>query len=84
MVRNHLGQNPLSGQGFVFINRRLKVLRWDGTGVWLSQRRLHRGRFSWPRADTPVWELCAEQWQWLVAGVQWQRLSAPAPAHWRV
>ncbi|MDQ5916119.1 MAG: transposase, partial [Pseudomonadota bacterium] len=25
---------------------RLKLLVWDGTGVWLSQRRLHRGYFT--------------------------------------
>ena len=77
----------LDGSAYAFINRartRLKVLLWDGTGVWLSQRRLHRGSFSWPAADTAVFALSAEQWQWLVAGVQWQRLSAAAPAHWRV
>ena len=86
-LQNSLGRAPCDGSAYAFINRartRLKVLLWDGTGVWLSQRRLHRGSFSWPAADTAVFALSAEQWQWLVAGVQWQRLSAAAPAHWRV
>jgi transposase len=28
--------------------------------------------------------LSAAQWQWLITGVDWQRLDAPAPAHWCV
>lgn len=86
-LQNSLGRAPCDGSAYAFINRagtRLKVLCWDGTGVWLSQRRLHRGSFSWPRADAVVFALSAEQWRWLVAGVQWQRLSVAAPAHWRV
>jgi transposase len=57
---------------------------WDGTGVWLAQRRLHRGGFSWPAAGSATVTLSAEQWRWLTAGVDWQRLQARAPAHWRV
>jgi transposase len=71
----------------VFANRRrtrIKLVCWDGTGVWLCLRRLHRGQFVWPRADEASWQVSAEQWQWLVAGVDWQRLSAPAPAQWRL
>jgi transposase len=45
---------------------------------------LHRGHFIWPGADSAVCSLSAEQWRWLVTGVDWQRLSASAPAHWRV
>ncbi len=36
----------LRWHGLCFRNRRgsrLKLLHWDGTGVWLSQRRLHQG-----------------------------------------
>ena len=50
----------------------------------LCQRRLHRGHFTWPAASVPTCELSEAQWQWLVCGVDWQRLEAPPPAHWRV
>lgn len=67
----------------VFANRRrtrLKLVCWDGTGVWMGLRRLHRGQFVWPQADDACWQVSAEQWQWLVTGVDWLRLCAPAPA----
>lgn len=86
-LQNGLGRAPCDGSVYVFTNRartRLKALVWDGTGVWLCQRRLHRGRFAWPRAATEVFALSPEQWSWLVTGVEWQRLEAPAQAHWRV
>lgn len=49
LVRRHLGQDPLSGQGFVFINRRrtlLKLLYFDGDGYCVWSKRLERGQFG--------------------------------------
>ncbi len=86
-IQNTLGRSPCDGSAYAFRNRRLnrlKLLVWDGTGVWLCHRRLHQGHFIWPRADAAVFTLSAAQWQWLVSGVDWKRLEAPAPAHWRV
>lgn len=86
-VQQAIGRTPCDGTAYAFTNRqrsRLKLLVWDGTGVWLCQRRLHTGRFHWPRLGDPVCTLNAETWRWLVAGVDWQRLNAPPPAHWRV
>ena len=51
LVRDHLGQDPLSGHLFLFTNRtrtRLKALLWDGSGLWICAKRLERGRFHWP------------------------------------
>lgn len=87
LVQQGLGQAPGSGHAFAFRNRRgnrMKLLVWDGTGVWLCQRRLHQGKFTWPQADDALWQIGAEQWQWLIAGVDWQRLSARPDALWRV
>ena len=86
-VQQALGRPPCDGTAYVFANRRrsrLKLVCWDGTGVWMCVRRLHRGQFTWPQADEASWQISAEQWQWLVAGVDWQRLSAPAPTQWRL
>ena len=75
----HLGFSPSKGSVLVFRNavgNRLKILRWDGNGVWLWQRRLHQGRFVWPKTDNSLFQMTSAQWQWLVIGVDWQRLNA--------
>ena len=56
LVRDHLGQDPLSGHLFLFTNRthtRLKALLWDGSGLWICAKRLERGRFRWPASTVP-------------------------------
>ena len=50
LVRDHLGQDPLSGHLFLFTNRartRVKAIVWDGSGLWICAKRLERGRFHW-------------------------------------
>ncbi len=49
LVKTGLGQDPLSGDLFLFVNRSrttCKVLVWDGTGLCIFQKRLERGRFA--------------------------------------
>lgn len=84
-VRASLGHNPCAGDAFLFRNRagnRIKILVWDGTGVWLCQRRLHRGRFTWASQADESFILTREEWDWLIRGVDWQRLNAPPRADW--
>ena len=63
---------------YVFANRRadrLKVLVYDGVGMWLCTRRLQAGGFAWPTQAGGSMTLSAAQFDWLVAGLPWQRLS---------
>ena len=86
-VQHYMGQPPNQGSAWAFTNRartRLKLLVWDGTGVWLCQRRLHRGCFHWPRRGDSVCRLDGKVWQWLICGVEWQRLQVGTPDHWQV
>jgi len=83
-VRAVLGRDPAEGEAYVFGNRsgtRIKLLCCDRHGVWLAVRRLQQGRFVWPRAGEAAWTLSAEQFGWLCAGVDWQRLSIAPMAH---
>lgn len=86
-IQNKLGKSPCDGCAYAFCNRsrtRLKMLIWDGTGVWLCQRRLHRGSFVWPRMGDKHLIVTQTQWQWLIAGVDWQRLSAQPHHQWQI
>jgi transposase len=51
LARDRLQCEPLSGHVFLFANaqrNRLKLLFWDGSGLWVCAKRLEQGRFGWP------------------------------------
>lgn len=86
-IQAQLGQAPAAGTGFIFTNKprtRIKLVVWDGNGVWLCMRRLHKGSFVWPKFGDSTFELTQEEWKWLIQGVDWQRLSAQLPDGWRM
>ena len=54
LVHTQLESDPLSGDVFIFINRRrdrIKLLCWDRTGFVLYYKRLEQGTFELPRYD---------------------------------
>jgi transposase len=53
LVRDRLSCEPLSGHLYLFCNaqhNRLKILFWDGTGLWVCAKRLPKGCFTWPQS----------------------------------
>jgi transposase len=51
LALNHLGEQLSRDALFVFTNKartRIKLLYFDGTGLWVATKRLEAGRFSWP------------------------------------
>ena len=56
LVTNELGQDPLSGDVFIFIGKRsnqIRLLHWDRDGFALYCKRLERGTFQWPNQTNP-------------------------------
>lgn len=54
LVRDRLSCDPLSGHIFLFSNaqrNRLKLIFWDGSGLWVCAKRLERGCFRWPAGE---------------------------------
>ena len=82
-VSEQLSEDPKNGAVFAFINRertRLKLLYWDGTGVWVLAKRLEQGRFSWPATSDGRTKLALapEALALLVGGVELKRGSLKA------
>src|SRR6476646_7594438 len=80
LTKSVLQQDPLSGHWFVFTNQernRVKVLFWDGSGLWVCAKRLEKGRFSWPQAQEASARLRSEELLALLGG-----LEVKAKADW--
>jgi transposase len=76
VVQSTLEAEPLSGHVFVFRGRRgdlIKVLWFDGDGLCLFAKRLERGRFVWPKADSGTVSLTRAQLSMLCEGIDWLR-----------
>ncbi len=78
-----LQEDPKNGAVFAFINKertRLKLLYWDGTGVWVLAKRLEQGRFSWPAPSErrAKLSLAPEALALLVGGVELKQGSLKA------
>ena len=72
IVVNEIEGSPLSGNLFVFCNRyhnRIKVLYWDGSGLWVMAKRLEKGTFSWPETTARSLELTVAELTLLLGGI---------------
>jgi len=84
LVRDHLGCDPESGHVFVFTNarrNRLKLLVYDGSGLWVCAKKLDRGCFRWPDVGSTVKRIVLnhEELALLVGGID---LAQMRPRKW--
>jgi transposase len=81
LVRDALSGDPLSGHLFLFANRdrtRVKVLVFDGSGLWVCSKRLEKGRFAWPEAAAGQTRIAmrAEELTMLLSGIDLRQTKA--------
>ena len=72
LVVEHLKGDPLSGNLFLFTNRRrnrIKILVWDGSGLWVCAKRLEQGKFTLPVSDNGQVSLRGEEFNALIHGL---------------
>lgn len=75
LVATTLAADPFSGHVFVFRGRRgdrIKLLWYAGDGLCLFAKRLERGRFVWPQADSGRVHLTTAQLSMLLEGIDWR------------
>jgi len=73
LAQSVLGQDPLTGHLFVFTNRlknRIKIIYWDGSGLWVCAKRLEGGTFGWPSGEGTSCSLRPEELQLLLHGLE--------------
>lgn len=89
LIRQQLQGDPLSGQLFVFRNKRadrIKLLYWDEDGYVIVYKRLEVGSFRFPQADAAGVEIRAADLQMLLDGIdlgsvkRQKRYRRPVPA----
>jgi len=74
LVSNKLRGDPLSGHLYLFANARrdrMKVLFFDGSGLWVCAKRMEGGRLRWPQAaqSEDKVQLSREEFALLVGGI---------------
>ena len=83
LVKETLQQEPTSGFLFVFLNKRrnrLKILTYDGAGLWVLTKRLDRGTYAAPAGEGQSVNLRPEDLTLLIHGIestsrrQWHRV----------
>ena len=74
LVQNELGQSPVNGEVYVFINKtrnKVKLLHWAGSGFVLYYKRLESGTFEHPQYDieTGSYQMNYSQMVMLIDGI---------------
>jgi transposase len=78
LVQLSLGASPFCGDVYIFRSKRadrVKILAWDGSGLWLLQKRLEKSRFAWPPIRDGVIVLSSAQLNMLLEGLDWSKVA---------
>lgn len=77
VVQQAMRDNPFSGDLFIFRTKRadrIKIVVWDGSGLWLHQKRLEGAKFKWPPIKDGAIILSLAQLAMLLEGLEWWRV----------
>jgi len=79
IIQNELAQDPLSGDVFIFVNKRrthIKLLTFEGDGYALFYKRLEKGTYELP-VSTPAKSiaLTVSQLQLILSGVSLKNIK---------
>ena len=72
IVQETMKQDPFSGNVYLFCNsgrKLIKAVYWDKTGFWLSQKRLEKEKFPWPKTSEEALQLTSEELMMLLKGI---------------
>ena len=78
LAKHHLQEDPLSGQLFVFINRRqthIKILYFDRSGYCLWMKRLEQGRFAYNKNKGEKQRLDWTQLKLIIEGIELKNIQ---------
>ena len=82
LVQSQFQLDSFTNTLFLFCGRRkdrIKALYWEGNGFVLLYKRLESGSFQWPRNGEEVRKLTAQQYRWLMEGLQIDQPKAHKP-----
>lgn len=60
---------------------RIKAIYWDGTGYILLYKRLREKRFQWPRSEQELKKISAQEFRWLMEGLEIYQKKAIGRGH---
>ena len=73
LIHREMGRDPLSGDVYLFVNRRrdrIKFLVWESDGYWIWYKRLEKGTFRLPDAGVSGDSLRVDQLFMMLWGLE--------------
>lgn len=77
VVQQAMHESPFSGDVYIFRTKRadrIKIIAWDGSGLWLHQKRIENRKFTWPPVKDGAMILSSAQLAMLLEGLDWWRV----------